>query len=304
MKGVKNWIKALRLPFLTATLIPVFLGTAYAWYIASNFNFIFFLLTLFGISFLHLGTNLTNDYFDHKTKNDWVNKTPTPFSGGSRVIQEALIQPSLILTAAITFFILGSIIGLYLNYVLEGNLILLLGIIGVFCGFFYTASPLKLGYSGIGEILVGLCFGPLVALGSFYVQTEMLLSNVFLISLPVGILIALVLYINEFPDYEADKKVGKKTLIVLLGKRKAAKIYVVLLYSVYLYILVAYFLKIYPSWSLISLVTLPLAFKTTKITIKNYDKLYKTPQANATTIMLHLFIGLILAGSFLLGGLL
>lgn len=301
---MKNWLKALRLPFLTATLVPVCLGTAYAWYITSNFSFTYFFLTLLGISFLHLGTNLTNDYFDHKTKNDWINKTPTPFSGGSRVIQESLIKPCSILTAAIIFFTLGSIIGLYLNSLLKGNVILALGAIGVFCGFFYTASPLKMGYLGIGEFLVGLCFGPLVALGSFYVQTETLLLNAFLVSLPVGILIALVLYINEFPDYEADKKVGKKTLVVLLGKRRAAKIYIILLYSTYLYILITYFLKIYPSWSLTSLITLPLAFKTTKITIKNYDKLYKTPQANATTIMLHLFIGLILAGSFLLAGLL
>jgi 1,4-dihydroxy-2-naphthoate octaprenyltransferase len=102
--GIKIWFKACRLPFLTATFVPVILGGTIAWYEVARFNWFNFILTLIGISCLHLGTNLTNDYFDHKTKNDELNLNPTPFSGGSRVIQEGLISPKKNLSCGFKFF--------------------------------------------------------------------------------------------------------------------------------------------------------------------------------------------------------
>ncbi len=155
---LKIWIKATRAPFLTAIFMPVALGAAISWSEAGRFDLLTFFMVLAGVSLLHLASNTCNDYFDHVTKNDWVNKNPTPFSGGSRVIQEGMISPRGILVLSLVFFAAGSLIGLWLNHRMGTNVILFLGITGVFLGFFYTALPLKIGYRGIGEIIVGFCW--------------------------------------------------------------------------------------------------------------------------------------------------
>lgn len=298
--NLKIWLKAVRLPFLTATLVPVVLGGAIAWHATGQFHWWHFWLTLIGISFLHFGTNMANDYFDHKTKNDELNKTHTPFSGGSRVIQDGEISPERVLFAALLCFSLGSLIGLYLSIVLKSMVILILGIIGVFFGFFYTASPLQIGYKGYGEFIVGLCFGPLVVFGSYVVQA----GNFSLVSLwasfPVGLLITLVLYINEFPDYEADKSVNKKTLVVQLGKEKAVKVYYFLLGFVYLYIFLFVAVKRLPPYVLLIILTLPMALKAYKTSQKNFSKITELFPANAMTIGLHLSIGLLLSAGYVL----
>ncbi|MEW6009083.1 MAG: 1,4-dihydroxy-2-naphthoate octaprenyltransferase [Candidatus Omnitrophota bacterium] len=294
------WLRATRAPFLTATLIPVILGTAIAWSEISKFNLALFFLTLIGTAFLHTATNLTNDYFDHKSGNDWLNSNPTPFSGGSRVIQDKLISPASIISFAFICFIIGSLIGLWINYQLKTNVILFLGGLGVFLGFFYTASPLKIGYSGLGELVVALCFGPLVVLGSYYVQAKSFSWVPFFASIPIGILVGLILYINEFPDYFADKEVSKKTLVVLLGKKGAFKLFSFLLGLVYLSIILCVIFRIIPIFSLITLLTLPLAFKVAVLLKDNFDKIYELLPANASTIILHSMVGSLLCAGFLL----
>jgi len=297
--NIKIWLKAIRAPFFTATIVPVLLGTAVAWNASNQFNLLYFLLTLFSVLFVHMGTNLANDYFDHKTGNDEANLNPTPFSGGSRVIQDKLLPASSILKASLFSFGIGSLLGLYLVFKL-GYIVLLLGAIGVFLGFFYTATPLKLGYTGIGEFLVGIGFGPLVVVGSYYVQTLRFSSEVILISIPIGLLIAMVLWINEFPDYEADAKVGKNTSVVKLGKRKALRVYYLTLGLVYVWVVGGVLFKIFPVFTLLILLTFPLFLKTLKITKQNYEKIYELLPANATTIMLHLSIGIFLTVAYLI----
>ena len=304
MSKLKTWLKAIRAPFLTATIIPVLLGTAIAWHQIDVFNYQLFFLTLIGVIFLHIGTNLANDYFDHLTKNDELNKTPTPFSGGSRVIQDGLIKPRNILLVSLLFFGLGSLIGLYLNAFLPGNIILILGMIGVFCGFFYTASPLRIGYLGIGELIVGVCFGPLVVMGSYCVQATRLDWQPLWASLPVGILIGLVLAINEFPDYEADKLVNKKTFVVRWGKKKAIKVYLGLLGMVYVLVLLSVVFRLMPVWTLITFLSLPLALKAVRIGSRKFDRIYELLPANAATIGLHSGIGLLLMTGYILDKLL
>lgn len=300
LSRLRVWVKATRAPFLTATVIPVVLGAAVAWSETARFNPVNFLFVLIGISFLHTATNLANDYFDHKSGNDWLNKTPTPFSGGSRVIQENLVSPKAVLMLALVCFFIGSLIGLWINYKLKTNVVLLMGIIGVFLGFFYTASPLKIGYTGLGELVVGFCFGPLVVSGSYYVQANNFSQTAFWASIPIGILVGLILYINEFPDYEADKAVNKKTLVVILGKEMAIKLCHFLLVLTYLFIILGVILKFIPIYALISLLTVPLAFKTLAISRKNFDKVYELLPANASTIGLHSLIGMLLSLGFML----
>ena len=300
MSRFKVWLRAIRAPFFTATVVPVILGAAVAWHRTGLFNWGYFWLTLVGIIFMHTGTNLANDYFDHTSGNDEGNKTITPFSGGSRVIQEGLIKPKKVLYAAFLAFALGSLIGLYLNYAIRGNVILMIGITGVFLGFFYTANPLRIGYTGFGELAAGLGFGPLVVIGSYYVQARNLSWEPLVVSIPVGILIALVLYINEFPDYEADRRVNKRTAIVVWGKEKAVKGYFVLLLVVYLLIVVSVLFGVMPYLTLISLATVPLAIRASRIAKVNFEDAYKLLPANAATIGLHLITGLLLAGGYAL----
>jgi len=297
---LKNWLKAIRAPFFTATIIPVTLGSIVAWHDTDHFIWIRFCLALIGAILIHAGTNLANDYFDHLSGCDKANSNPTPFSGGSRVIQQGLIAPQGILYAALAAFILGSAIGLYLNYLSGGNIIIILGIIGVFLGFFYTAGPLRIGYGSFGELAVGIGFGPLMVLGSYYAQAQTLSPRVFLISLPIGILIALVLFINEFPDYQADKSVGKRTLVVVLGKKNAVILYHVLLAAVYLTIIALIIFKFLPVFCLIAFLSLPLALKAFVISKKNFNKIEELLPANAATIGLHLIIGLLLGIGFIL----
>lgn len=291
---VKIWIKATRASFFTAAIIPVLLGTVIAWDHTGQIFWIKFILTLIGVIFIHAGTNLTNDYYDHKSRNDELNLHPTPFNGGSRVIQEGLIPPQRILYSALIFLSLGSMVGLYLNSVSKGNTILILGLVGIFFGFFYTANPLRIGYLGIGELVVGFGFGPLIVSGAYYIQAQRLSLEPVLASIPISILILLVLYINEFPDYEADRLVNKRTWIVILGKKRAIKIYCLLLLVVYLVIALGIIFRILPLFSMLVFLTLPLSLRAIAISMRNYNRIEELLPANAITIKLHLTVGLLI----------
>lgn len=297
---LKIWLKAVRVPFFTATVVPVLLGSIAAWHDKGNFLWFRFWLTMVGAIFMHIGTNLGNDYFDHVSSCDDINKTPTPFSGGSRVIQEGLVSPRSVLYASLAAFSLGSIIGLYLNYVCGTNVILILGIIGVSLGFFYTAKPIQIGYGSFGELATGIGFGPIMVMGSYYVQAQNLPIKAFWISIPVGILIALVLFINEFPDYAADKSVGKRTLVVILGKKRAVILYHILLACVYLAVALLVIFRFLPVMALVVFLSLPLALKAYMVSKNNFDKVYELLTANASTIGLHAIIGVLLYAGLIL----
>lgn len=291
---IKFWLKTARAPFFTGAIVPVVFGSVLAWHDTSTFLWIKFLLTLVGAVLIHAGTNLANDYYDHLSGCDESNPNPTPFSGGSRMIQNGLISPKKVLYASLFTFIAGGGIGLYLNYVSGKNVILIIGIIGIFLAFFYTAKPIQIGYSSFGELATGIGFGPLMVMGSYFVQAQQLSIKVFLVSIPIGILIALILYINEFPDYVADKKVDKKTLVVLLGKKKATTLYHILLIATYLTIMFLVIFKFLPFICLIALLSLPIAIKAFVVSRNNFNRIHELLPANALTIGLHSSIGLLL----------
>ncbi|OGC79966.1 MAG: 1,4-dihydroxy-2-naphthoate octaprenyltransferase [candidate division Zixibacteria bacterium RBG_16_43_9] len=297
---LKKWIKAVRAPFFTATLVPVAVGSTLAYSQTGRFNWVNFFLTLFGFCFIHAGANLANDYFDHKTTDDDINRSFTPFSGGSRVIQDGIVPAKHILNAALIFFGLGSIIGLYLNYVSPGNIILLFGLFGVVTAFFYTASPVMMAYHGWGELMIGLDFGVLAVMGSFFVQAHSLNWSAFWASLPVAFMITGILYINQFQDYEADKTVKKNHWVVRLGKKKAVYGYYLIIAGTYISIIISVVSGLLPFYALIALFTLPLAYTAIKVLRANYDKIYELIPANASTIKIHLFVGLLLSFGFIL----
>lgn len=300
MRKLRHWRTEIRAPFLTATIVPVLLGTVIGWAHAGAFLFGLFLLALIGGISLHIAVNVLNDYFDHKSGTDDVNlEYVRPFSGGSRVIQLGLLSPSEVLTGGLFFLMLGAIIGLYLTFV-RGLPILALAVIGVFSVIAYNAPPLKLMARGWGELLVGLNFGILMTLGAYYVQTQTFTLEPLVASLPVSFLIAAVLYVNEFPDYHADRKVGKYMLVVRLGRKKAVYGYIMLLALTYLSIAVGVWQGLLPVHSLASFVTLPFALYAIAHVKKYYDKPLEMVPANVSTILIHLMIGVILVVSYII----
>ncbi len=296
------WIVKLRAPFFTADLVPVCLGTAIAWALTGTFNLWYFLLTLIGAICLNAGTNMTNDYFDHVWGSDEVNtEFANPFTGGSRLIQMGLVKPRTFLWQGIGFFALGSLIGLVLTFT-RGPWVLWLGIIGVFSGYFYTAPPLRLAGTGLGELLIGLNFGPLMVLGSYYTQTRTVAWEPVIASLPVALLITLVVWINQFQDMRADAAVGKNHWVVRLGRRRAASVYGLSLTTVYLLLVGGVLFAGITPFALLGLLTLPIAVRSYRVARVHYDHPRELVPANAGTIQIHLLTGLLIALGYAIQG--
>src|SRR5437867_7580868 len=166
------WLKAMRVPFLQATFVPVILGGVVAWEIAGKFSWPTFLLTLLGASLIHIATNMFNDYFDFKSGNDLQVKHQNPFAGGGRVLTAGLVKPSTHLLVSSMCLFLGCLIGLYLVFALSLPYLFVLGVIGVISSYFYVGTPFRFAYRGIGEVIVGINFGPVMTLGAYYVQAR------------------------------------------------------------------------------------------------------------------------------------
>lgn len=299
-----KYLKELRAQFFTASIIPVLLGSCIALKMTGEFHLLYFLATLIGGVLLHAGANVANDYFDYRNGTDNINKDYTrPFTGGSRMIQHGIMTPGEVLAESLICYLLAIMIGVWLIHEL-GLTILWLGLIGIISGFFYVAPPFKFVSRGLGEIIIGLNFGVLMTIGSYFVQTRRLSWLPIFASIPVAILITAVLYINEFPDYQADKDSGKLHLVARLGRKKAAFLFQAMLLLTYLSIIAGVIFEYIPFSGLITLITLPLAIKAFKISRIQFDDPKKIVPANITTIQLHLFIGLILSATYIISGLL
>jgi 1,4-dihydroxy-2-naphthoate octaprenyltransferase len=290
----KNWITEMRLPFLTASIIPILLGTAIAGTSSGIFNPLYFILALFGGISLHLGANVLNDYFDHKSGADEKNtEFIRPFTGGSRTIQLGLLTPIEVLTGGLFFLVLGTIIGVYF-ILTTGVFVAFLLVVGIISAYFYTAPPINLASRGIGEVFIGLNFGVLMTLGAFFVQTQTISIEPILASIPVALLIAAVLYINEFPDYNSDKDAGKKHIVVRLGRSRASIGYFVIIVTTYASILLGVILQITPIYSLISFATVPLSMKGVKSVLNYHSQIPNLVPANVSTVNVHLLTGILL----------
>ena len=301
---LKLWIAETRAPFFTATIVPILLGSVIAWARGEPFHWGLFFLTLLGGLLLHAGANMINDYMDHLRGTDAVNvEFVRPFTGGSRMIQEGLLTPRQILTASLLCLASGSVVGLYLTSV-RGWAILLIGAIGLFSAVFYVTPGFSLSAIGVGELFIGLNFGVLMTLGAYTVQTGRFSWEPVLASLPVALLIAAVLYINEFQDAAADGAVGRRHLVVRLGKRLAAQGYAALMLAVYLSLLLGVLLDGVTPWALLGLLTIPLAFKAVRVALAHYDDSQQLAPANAGTIQVHMLTGLLMIVGYLLEGLL
>ena len=228
-----------RLPFISAVIMPALIGGAYAYnYLLeapTAFNWTNFVLALLGVIFLHLGSNVINDYFDVKDGTDTANNDYfLQLSGGSRAIELGLISLKGTKKLAFILFAIAGLIGFYLS-LRTGLVTLCIGLAGLLIGYLYTAPPVRLvARRGLGELAIALAFGPLVTAGVVYVITQQLTLISFLIGLPVGLLTANILLINEFPDAASDATTNKNHLVVTFGKKKSTLIYLIILFGAFL----------------------------------------------------------------------
>ncbi len=287
---MNTYIRALRLPFLTGSLLPVLQAAALAY--GDGFsNGLKLLLILIGVGALHSAGNLINDYID-TPRSDALNPHSTPFSGGSRVILENLLSARWVFWAATACFALAVLIGIYLTA--NGRpYVALIGLLGLIAGLFYSVNPIQFMSRGLGEITIFLAFGPLITWGTYYVMSGRLTGQAFLLGFPLGFLITAIIWINEFPDYQADKAAGKRNLVVRLGLSPSRWIYVVLMLLPFPFLLVLVAAQGLPAWVLIAWLSLPLAFKGIKILWRHFSEPGKLVPAQALTIQTHLALGLL-----------
>lgn len=296
---VRAWLRVLGPPFIALTLAVSLLAGAIVYYRYGVLDFKLWILSAIGLMLIHFGTSSLNDYFDFLSGTDNINQTPTPFSGGSRVIQDGSLGPGSLLRGGGLFITVGSIIGLYLS-LLKGWPILVMGIVGVFLGVGYVHPKINLSKRGWGELSVAIAFGPVMLSGVYYVQRQNIDLPIVLIGILMGLLAMSVLWINEIPDYEADKTTGKNNWVVRLGKQRSSYVYTILLALVSVFTLVLIINNILPKPAFIVFAALPLAFKACGIALKNYNEVEKLLPANALSIALTLSFGALLSLSFLL----
>jgi 1,4-dihydroxy-2-naphthoate octaprenyltransferase len=289
-------LRTTRLPFLSATAVPVLLGIAVA---ASDglFNPWLALLTLIGASFAHLGINVSNDIFDTLSGADDANVNPTQFSGGSRVLIYDLLTLRQLIAVAAGLFGVAAVIGLLLVWLTGSMQLLWIGIAGIVLGIAYTAPPLKLVYRGLGEAAVGIGFGPIMLLGAYVVQTGRISFEAVVASLPVGILIALILFVNEIPDRSGDAAAGKRTLPVRWSPSAVLTAYFVAALAAFGIVVAGVIGGQLPWPTLIALACVPLVFRIRDGIRANYNSPYTLMAVMGQNVNLA-----VLAGGLLLVG--
>ncbi len=293
------WIREVRAPFLLLPTIFVPLGVAVAW-VHGSFDLPTAILTFIGAICMHASVNVLNDYFDFQSGLDLAT-TPTPFSGGSRVLPERQLTPKSVLRGGIAFLAVGLAIGGYffLKFAFSPVLIGIIAISSVAI----VAYTTLLSRWGIGELVAGLNFGPLLILGTYFLQTGRLAVEPFLLGTTLGIMVAGILYINEFPDTVADMAVGRRHLVARWGKAKAAARFRVLVAGAYVVLVAGVVAGYVTPLALLSLLALPKAWAATRVLSLEHDKVVELIPGMASMVMATLWTGLLLLAGYLVMGL-
>ena len=288
------WLRVIRVRFLLASVIAVSVGLALTWRQNSSIDPLDAILIFAGVMALHASVDLLNDFWDFKRGIDTKTKR-TKMSGGTGVLPEGLLKPSSVYRAGITFLIIGSVIGSY--FVITHGII-----IGIILGFailsiyFYST---KIVDSGLGEFFVAVK-GSLIVIGTFFIQSGEITIESILGGIVVGVLSSLVLFIASFPDHDADKSKGRKSLVIAVGKEKAAKLFWIFPIISYLTIIIGVSTNLFPLISLITLLTIPLMIKSGLGLSKNFDSIENLIPFMSSTLMFSRITGALFVVSFLI----
>ena len=246
------WFRVIRIRFLLASVIAVSVGLAITWWHTSNVTVFDAILTMAGVLALHASVDLFNDYWDFKRGIDTATKR-TKMSGGSGVLPEGILKPRQVYAGGIIFLVIGTIIGVYF-VITDGIIIGIILAFAVVSIYFYST---KIVNWGLAEVFVSIK-GTLIVIGTYFIQTSQINESVILGGIVVGVLSSLVLFITSFPDHDADKAKGRKTLVIGIGKKRASTIIWVFPAIVYGITISTVIAQIFPVACLIIIVTFPL----------------------------------------------
>jgi 1,4-dihydroxy-2-naphthoate octaprenyltransferase len=294
--SLKAWLLLPRFHFIPLTVILVSLGTSIAAY-EGFFNLGYFALAMIGSILVHITVNVINDYYDYVNGID-LSTPRTPFSGGSGVLTRDLLKPRQAFWVATLSLLMAMVIGIF--FVFErGWLLFPLLLVAGFSAYFYNVCLSKWW---VGELFAGLNFGPIMVLGSYYVQTGRYSWEALFASLAPGVLTANLLFLNEFPDREADERGGRRHIVIALGRERARFLYVALIIVAYLLIVIGVVAGIMPWVTLIGLGTMVFGWKAAKGALNDYNdvsRLVPALGANVVTILgtqALLAVGYVIAG--------
>jgi 1,4-dihydroxy-2-naphthoate octaprenyltransferase len=291
---LKTWFMEIRPEFLLLSIALVLLGSSISWH-EGHLNWFKFLLTALGLLLAHTSVNVLNDYYDFKSGIDFDTKK-TAFSGGSGILTQGMIKPKSAYLFSVGCLAAAFPIGIYLSYVSGWQLLPLIFLGGAIINF-YTSHLTKWL---IGEFFAGLGLGTLPVMGTYFIQTGRYSIEVLIASLAPGLLTANLLFLNEFPDYEADKKGGRYNLVIALGRKKAGQLYAGIMITAYLCIILGVISKLLPIMSLIALASIPFALKAITTSLKYYDDFEKLIPAMKANIITVLGTDILLALAYLL----
>lgn len=294
LQVIKSWFRVIRTRFLLASVIAVTNGLAIAVWRYRQFDLLYAILTFVGVICLHASVDLLNDYWDYKRGIDTVFTKRTKFSGGTGVLPGKLLKPNSVYSAGVIFLLLGSLVGAYFVITRGITVAIILGF-AIVAIYFYSTTIVNVG---LGEVFVA-AKSTMIVLGSFYVQTGVIESSAVYIGVIIGILSASVLFINSFPDYEADRSKGRRSLVILLGKQKASQVLRILIIFPYILVIAAIFLGYAKTYSIVCFVSIPFAFKIIKYIQKYSESIDKFVPIMAATVMYARITGLTLAISLL-----
>lgn len=275
---ISVWLRIIRVKFLFASIIAITNSLLYSYFAYGQFNIIDAFLTYTGVMFLHASVDIFNDYWDYKRGIDTTTKR-TPFSGGTGILPEKKLKPDTVYKAGLFCMLIGLFIGIYFVFH-SGFIIAIILAIAVTSIYFYSTTIVNIG---LGETLVAVK-GSMIVMGAAYVQTGIIDIPVVFLGIIIGLLSSIVLFIASFPDFRADKAKGRKTLVILLGKDKGAKIYPFIISSIYCLLVIGILLEYLPIYSFITFISIPFAIKSLKILLKNYDKIEDVVKSIYNTI--------------------
>ena len=291
---ISVWLRVIRVRFLLASVIAVLVGLALNWSQNGTIAYFDAILTFAGVLALHASVDLLNDYWDFKRGID-TKTTRTKMSGGTGVLPEGLLKPSSVYRAGVIFLIIGSLIGSYF-VITYGILIAIILGFAILSIYFYST---KIVDSGLGEFFVGVK-GSMIVIGTFFIQSGEISLESILAGVVVGTLSSLVLFIASFPDHDADKSKGRKTLVIVVGKEKAKKIFWFFPLLAYSIILIGVSVNLFPFLSLICLLSFPLMIKSGLGLQKNYDSVNDLVPFMSSTLKFSRITGILFVISFLI----
>jgi 1,4-dihydroxy-2-naphthoate octaprenyltransferase len=290
---ISVWLRVIRVRFLLASIIAVSVGLAITWWHTGNISIFDAILTMCGVLALHASVDLLNDYWDFKRGIDTTTHR-TKMSGGSGVLPEGLLKPAQVYAAGIAFLIIGTAIGIYF-IATDGIVIGIILAFAVISIYFYST---KIVDWGLAEVFVAIK-GSMIVMGTYFVQTSQITEQSVLAGIVIGVLSSLVLFITSFPDHDADKAKGRKTLVISLGMQKACSILWIFPAITYGITIIAVVFEIFPVFCLIILSTVPLIIKSGQKLKQNYDKLTNLIPVMSSTLYFSRITGALLVVGFL-----